>query len=101
VTGVVRERDEPGATAGRFASGRALAVAFAARPWLWPAALAALRRLAPEGWWRRWPPVPIPDAGYWRFRMETVYGGTGEKVPDRRDIVAFVEWCRSMPAPRG
>lgn len=91
----------PGGPGTRLASGPALARALASRPWLWPAALAALLRLAPQGWWRRWPPLPLPDAGYWRFRMETVYGGTGERVPDGRDIVAFVEWCRSMHAPRG
>ena len=25
----------------------------------------------PPGWWRRWPPLPVPDAeAYWRFRID-------------------------------
>ena len=58
--------------------------ALARRPWLWPDAVMEAVRLAPPGWWRRWPPVPLPDAALWRFRMETAYGGSGDRVPDAR-----------------
>ena len=67
------------------------------RPWLWPAAVVLAVRLAPTGWWRRWPPLPLPDVGLWRFRMETAYGGAGDRAPDERDVLSFVRWSRDMP----
>ena len=70
--------------------------ALGGRPWLWPAALTGALRLARPGWWRRWPPVPLPDPGLWRFRMQTAYGGAGDDIPDEDDIVSFVEWSRAM-----
>jgi hypothetical protein len=72
----------------------AVARALVVRPWLWGAALAALARLAPGGWWRRWPPVPMPDRAYWHFRTVTAYGGEGEAVPSVDDVVDFLRWCR-------
>jgi len=66
------------------------------RPWLLPAALSGVLRLARPGWWRRWPPLPLPDPELWRFRMQTAYGGTGDAVPDEDDVVSFVEWSRAM-----
>jgi hypothetical protein len=68
--------------------------AVAARPELWPVALTAAVRLAPSRWWRRWPPLPWPDPDYWRFRMETAYGGDGDGPPEAEDVVEFLEWCR-------
>jgi hypothetical protein len=70
--------------------------AVAVRPRLWPVAVVTLLRLAAAGWWRRWPPVPRPDGGYWRFRMVTAYGGTGDGVPDASDVVSYLTWCRRM-----
>jgi hypothetical protein len=75
---------------------KALVVALARRPWLWPDALVQAARLARPGWWRRWPPVPVPDEAWWRFRMQTAYGGTGDAVPEADDVVAFIDWCRNM-----
>ncbi len=72
----------------------AAARALVAHPRLWSVALVAAARLAPRGWWRRWPPVPWPDPEYWRFRMETAYGGDGEAPPAPDDVVEFLEWCR-------
>jgi hypothetical protein len=66
------------------------------RPWLWPAALSTVFRLARPGWWHRWPPVPRPDDALWRFRMETVYGGDGHGVPEAGDLTSFLGWIRSM-----
>lgn len=68
--------------------------AVAVRPRLWPVAVATLARLARPGWWRRWPPVPVPAGEYWRFRMETAYGGRGDAPLDPDDVVAYLEWCR-------
>lgn len=60
------------------------------RPSLWRPAL----RMVPPGWWRRWPPVPVPPPDYRRFRTETMYGSGG--VLEADDLVAYLEWCRSM-----
>lgn len=74
----------------------AVVVGLARRPWLWPAAVAEALRLARPGWWRRWPPLPVPDEALWRFRMETAYGGTGEAVPEAQDVASFIRWCSTM-----
>jgi len=75
---------------------RAAVRALVRRPWLWPDALALALRMAPRGWWRAWPPRPVPDEAWWRFRMETAYGGAGDREPNGDDVVAFVDWCRNM-----
>ena len=67
-----------------------LAAALLRRPRLWPAAL----RLVPPKWWRHWPPLPLPPAGYRRFRVETMYGREGKLEAD--DLVRYLEWCRRM-----
>lgn len=63
-------------------------------PELWPVAVVVAARLAPKGWWRRWPPSPWPDEDYWRFRMQTAYGGEGDGTPTPDDVVDFLQWCR-------
>jgi hypothetical protein len=67
------------------------ALAVARRPSLWGAALT----LVPPRWWRRTPFLPVPDRGYLAFRMETQYGQADAK-PDPADVVAYLEWCRTM-----
>jgi len=52
-------------------------------------------RLVPSRWWRRWPPLPLPPAGYLKFRTETMYGGSGGLLTPA-DLVAYLEWCRRM-----
>jgi hypothetical protein len=69
--------------------GRAL-VALAVRPRLWSAAA----RLVPPGWWRRWPPRPLPPPDYLRFRAQTMYGDDGRFDP--ADLVTYLEWCRRI-----
>lgn len=69
--------------------------AVGAHPGLWWAAAGALRRMARRGWWRRAPFLPVPGEAYWRFRLETAYGGSdsgGELSP--ADVVAFLRWCQ-------
>ena len=91
-------------TAMQPAWGRVVRTVLAAvvpRPWLWPTGVGAFWRLAHNGWWRRWPPAPLPGAGYWRFRAVTAYGGTGEQVPSVEDVVAFLYWCRRTSRLRG
>lgn len=71
------------------------AVAAVARhPGLWPTALGQARRLAPAGWWRRRPHLPLPDPAYLRFRLETQYGG--DRPPEPADLVAYLRWCRAF-----
>ncbi|HVL03049.1 MAG TPA: hypothetical protein VM386_01300 [Acidimicrobiales bacterium] len=70
------------------------AVALVRRPGLWPTALRQIVRLAPSGWWRRWPPLPRPDPAYLRFRMETAYGDP-DHDPEAADVVAYLSWCRT------
>jgi hypothetical protein len=38
-------------------------------PSLWPTAIGQALRLAPSGWWRRPPFLPMPDPGYLAFRL--------------------------------
>jgi hypothetical protein len=74
----------------------AVVSAVACRPWLWPVAVMQVMRLARPGWWRRFPPVPIPDEGLWRLRIETAYGGSGDAEPSADDVLSFLRWSRDM-----
>ena len=71
------------------------AAAVAARPGLWPVAVAQAVRLAPRGWWRRRPFLPLPDPDYVRFRLQTAYGSGGR--PTAGDVVSYLRWCRRFP----
>jgi hypothetical protein len=63
-------------------------------PGLWGIAIVQLLRLAVPGWWHRWPPLPLPDADYLRFRLQTQYGDP-EREPDPADLVSYLHWCKS------
>jgi hypothetical protein len=65
------------------------------RPRLWATALRQATRLARPGWWRRPPFVPLPDADYVAFRMETQYGDATHP-PEPADLVVYLEWCRAQ-----
>lgn len=72
------------------------------RPSLWWVSLATLGRLARRGWWHRAPFLPVPGAAYWRFRLITAFGGTGEDAaPTTADVVAYLRWCRRTHPRRG
>jgi len=89
------------------------------RPRLWWAAVAAVRRMARRGWWHRAPFVPLPGEAYWRFRLETAYGGgegaagagggdggagdDGHATPvlTTADVVAFLRWSQRARPGRG
>jgi hypothetical protein len=74
-----------------------VAVAVLVRPGLWLTALRQTHRLAPRGWWRRPPFLPLPDRGYSAFRQVTQYGDA-DHPPSVGDILVWLEWCRSLPA---
>ena len=63
------------------------------RPRLWLVAIRQAARIARPRWWTRPPFLPVPDAGYLRFRLETAYGDA--VAPRPADLVSYLEWCRS------
>jgi hypothetical protein len=71
----------------------------AAHPTLWPTAVAQAHRLAPAGWWRRAPFLPLPDPEYVRFRLETQYGAHHD--PEPQDLVTYLRWCRRSAGEGG
>lgn len=81
--------------------------AVAGRPHLWTVAIHQAARLAPRGWWRRPPFVPLPGVAYLRFRLVTAYGGDGslasvaEEIDAAADVVSYLEWCRQWPMVAG
>lgn len=70
------------------------ALAVLRRPTLWGVAITQTLRLAPSGWWRRSPFLPLPDPAYLRFRLETQYGSDHEPEPE--DVVTYLHWCRAF-----
>lgn len=69
------------------------------RPSLWWVALRQVARLAPRGWWKRAPFLPVPPADYVEFRLVTQYGGGhGEPRGDIRpvDVVDYLQWCKEQ-----
>ena len=66
------------------------------RPGLWGVALVQVFRLARPGWWHRWPPLPLPDRDYLRFRLVTAYGDP-DRAPEPTDVVTYLHWCRAWP----
>jgi len=65
------------------------------RPRLWSAALRQGRALAPAGWWRRRPFLPLPDRRWLRFRMTTAYGDPDAPV-DVEDLLTWLAWADTV-----
>ncbi len=78
---------------------RGALAAVARRPDLWGVALVSAWRLVPRAWWRRRPFLPLPDAGWLAFRLETAYGTSRGALPPG-DLVAYLVWCRREAARR-
>jgi hypothetical protein len=74
-----------------------VAAAVARHPGLWWTAVRQLWTLAPNGWWRRRPWLPLPDPAYLRFRLVTQYGDPAH-APEPGDVVAYLHWCRAYRA---
>ncbi|MEM7274443.1 MAG: hypothetical protein AAF547_15265 [Actinomycetota bacterium] len=71
------------------------------RPDLWPTAIRAGLSLAPRGWWRRPPFLPLPAEDWLRFRTVTAYGGAPAAAAGRlrpEDVVTWLEWRRDFPS---
>jgi hypothetical protein len=75
----------------------AVVAAVARRPSLWPTAIRTAATLAPRGWWRRPPFLPVPDRAYLRFRAVTQYGDA-DRRPDPDDVIQYLTWCATMRA---
>ncbi len=75
-----------------------VAWALAPHPALWPVAVRQVLRLAPRGWWRRAPHLPLPPAAYVGFRAQTMYGDT-DHLPEPADVRTYLAWCREFPQP--
>lgn len=82
-------------------SSRALRIlsAVARRPGLWGIALRQALRLAPPGWWHRFPFLPLPDAKYARMRAVIQYGDENHPA-DVADVLKYLAWCKAELAPR-
>ena len=88
--------DHPSARGGgRWALRATLAVA--RHPALWLTAVHQILVLAPDGWWRQPPWLPLPDRAYLRFRLQTAYGDP-DRPPEPGDVVTYLRWCRAWPA---
>jgi hypothetical protein len=75
-------------------AGRAVA-AVLRHPSLWWIGVRQLLVLAEPGWWRRVPFLPLPAPDYLRFRLETVYGGAGDRPLEPEDLLDYLRWCRT------
>ena len=56
----------------------------------------SLVAMAPAGWWRHRPFLPLPDPKYWRFRLETSGGGDGTTPPSPDEVTDVVAWTAAM-----
>jgi hypothetical protein len=72
-------------------------LAVVVRPRLWWVAARQAARIARAHWWRRAPFLPLPDAEYLRFRLETAYGEV--TAPRPADLVGYLEWCATTAHP--
>ena len=77
----------------------AVASLVAREPSLWPTAVRQVARLAPRGWWRRSPRLPMPSPAYFAFRSQTMYGST-TVLPAPVDVCTYLRWCRTFPHER-
>lgn len=71
------------------------------RPSVWVTAVRQVARLAPRGWWKKAPFLPVPRADYLEFRLVTQYGGGhGSPQGDIRavDVVDYLQWCKEWDA---
>lgn len=72
-----------------------IAMALAKKPQLIPTALRQAVSLAPRRWWASGSRLPIPPADYMAFRNTTL-SGNADELPTARDVIVYLEWCRSM-----
>ena len=74
--------------------------AVARRPGLWLEAVRAAWSMAPRGWWRRPPFLPLPDPAYVSWRTATAYGSSGAVIVPE-DLVSYLRWRKRQRHRRG
>jgi hypothetical protein len=68
------------------------------RPWLWAEGMRTLVAVAPPGWWRRAPYLPIPDVAYADWRLATAHGDSEMPLhPD--ELIRYLEWRKRQHRP--
>jgi hypothetical protein len=77
-----------------------LVLAVGRRPRLWSEGLRTLLAMAPRGWWRKPPFVPIPDADYAAWRVATARGDANARI-NEKELVSYLEWRQRQHAPLG
>jgi hypothetical protein len=50
-------------------------------------------RFRRRGWYRRWPPLPLPPAEYLTWRMHTAFGDDG-RVPTTEEVETYLRWAQ-------
>ncbi len=73
----------------------AVVIAVGRRPSLWVTAVRQVMLLAPKGWTRRMPFLPLPAPDYLAFRTLTQYG-SAHHTPTSKDVVEYLSWCGQM-----
>ena len=76
-----------------------IVLAVVRRPGLWGTAVRQGIRMAPSGWWRRRPFLPLPSADYLHFRTLTQYGQT-DRPPTSGDVLDYLAWCKEWDRQR-
>ncbi len=71
------------------------AVAILSRPSLYLTAIVQLKAFTRRRWWASFPYLPTPSMAYLRFRMETLYGSV-DALPPSKDLLEYLEWCRTQ-----
>lgn len=89
-----------GERAGGTRSWRGVAASLAWRGIRRPSTGIALARVGwrfrRQGWYRRFPFLPLPDRAYLRWRMYTAYGDEGF-VPPPDDVERYATWAVRNP----
>lgn len=49
-------------------------------------------RFRRNGWWRRFPFLPLPARDYLRWRMYTAYG-EHDAIPPVEDVIRYARWA--------
>ena len=70
-----------------------LLLAVGRRPQLWAEGLRTLFALAPRGWWRKAPFLPLPEQQYASWRVATSQGSANGD-PSVSDVISYLEWRR-------
>lgn len=68
-----------------------LLLALARRPDLWGEGLRTMIAVAPTGWWRRPPFIPIPDPAYMQWRLATAHGEASSPL-EPGELIHYLEW---------